>query len=1072
MHRRTGIYFPALIVFAVAISMIACNSGGSGAPDFGIGDEDVPADGSVDGLQVTITNPPEGKEARVSGTVEVSIRIDNPQKQAISVKMEVLKATAFTPVTKDLAGPGIVTMSLDTTKIPDGRKWTLQVTATSDDNSAIKTVLLTIDNAEPSIEALEPTPPEGGNFLGDLAVRFMVKDPGAGLSSVTIKVDSFTYSWPGSGTPTQVDTGTISVPGTTLTSGVKTLTVEATDDLGRKTTFERLFSYSQRPNFQSGTALALPADLKGLAIGGIRLADGKGGVLVAGTTGLTLFTRNPTSGGLDKRAELAKGVSCNKVEVRDLNMDGREDLVVSCPVWLAGVVDVIAIFLQAEDASFGKPSVIEVSALVVAFSLGDMNNDQLPDIALALGDADRSMGLSLSNAANGTWGKVQKYGGAQQPAFVAVGRFAVVPENNEYKNSILLARSGSKVVTLFSMSALGVMSSGVNGVLDSPGLSAMVATSFADPLAEPDVLVLADATSGRVNTAFLQEGSSVNFKVGTYKNQGLELYSAGVEPRAIDVGDLDRDGTNDVAVLCKGGNLVHVFHGNASSVVENNYTDFLVSGPAMLSGPVIDLTLVDFDGADADQDKTLDLVLLSAAGTSLVFIPFDVATQLYRGTPVLLAPVVPASIAAGKFTKRGAGVAAENRDVVLLGKDDKGVDTLVFWVSDDRVTNLPMVPAAEKYQVMIASQRRIVAANLDFSTQKSVGLDDLILTTANAGAALPPHPMTASALIFKDHNQPGEDPHTHANFSETQLYAGEAPTLATAGDMFWSTASGQTANYPGYQDLAFIGGFFDVSGNRNQSLQVFYRDEASSSEYVLKVPIGVRATVLVGDAKRPAALVAVQLRRSLARALRGEQYFMDILSANSGTGDFSVYPNQGSGFLYKEEYVRDFAIGASAIAIAAGYLSVPFDPSNPDLVPQDQRDNTFPDVVTLVDQDVMISYNTSDPVQLGLDPMKILFAPPQPLGHAGLGPVDLAVVDMNNDRFLDIVVLNGIDNTVAVYMNLGSKTFSQPFVFQTGSGPVAMAIADLDGNGCPDIATADQEGRTVTLLRNQVPCAQ
>jgi hypothetical protein len=105
------------------------------------------------------------------------------------------------------------------------------------------------------------------------------------------------------------------------------------------------------------------------------------------------------------------------------------------------------------------------------------------------------------------------------------------------------------------------------------------------------------------------------------------------------------------------------------------------------------------------------------------------------------------------------------------------------------------------------------------------------------------------------------------------------------------------------------------------------------------------------------------------------------------------------------------------------------------------------------------------------------FAPPVKLtGSSSVGPADtlseIAVADLDGDGRLDIVVANYYTSVVSVFQNLSSpgsltsNSFGSRLDLGVGNSPVSVAVSDLDGDGKPDVITADFGGGTLSILRN------
>jgi len=86
-------------------------------------------------------------------------------------------------------------------------------------------------------------------------------------------------------------------------------------------------------------------------------------------------------------------------------------------------------------------------------------------------------------------------------------------------------------------------------------------------------------------------------------------------------------------------------------------------------------------------------------------------------------------------------------------------------------------------------------------------------------------------------------------------------------------------------------------------------------------------------------------------------------------------------------------------------------------------------------------------------------------------PLSVAIGDLNGDRKPDLAVANEDDASVSVLANRGDGSFRARHDYETGSGPDSVAIGDLNGDHKPDLATANSNvsiggGRTASVLVN------
>ncbi|HEX4264742.1 MAG TPA: FG-GAP-like repeat-containing protein [Verrucomicrobiae bacterium] len=89
-----------------------------------------------------------------------------------------------------------------------------------------------------------------------------------------------------------------------------------------------------------------------------------------------------------------------------------------------------------------------------------------------------------------------------------------------------------------------------------------------------------------------------------------------------------------------------------------------------------------------------------------------------------------------------------------------------------------------------------------------------------------------------------------------------------------------------------------------------------------------------------------------------------------------------------------------------------------------------------------------------------------PAGNAVRG---VAVQDLDGDGKPEIVTGNHNESTISIFKNnsvVGNIAFAQRVNFSTGAGATTVVIGDVDGDGKPDIASANYAGSSISVFRN------
>ncbi len=80
--------------------------------------------------------------------------------------------------------------------------------------------------------------------------------------------------------------------------------------------------------------------------------------------------------------------------------------------------------------------------------------------------------------------------------------------------------------------------------------------------------------------------------------------------------------------------------------------------------------------------------------------------------------------------------------------------------------------------------------------------------------------------------------------------------------------------------------------------------------------------------------------------------------------------------------------------------------------------------------------------------------------------------DLDADGRVDMVALNYGDKTISIFKNIGgagslaANSFAPPVVLAAPGGPYDATLADLDGDGKPDLAVANPDNNTVSIYQN------
>ena len=88
---------------------------------------------------------------------------------------------------------------------------------------------------------------------------------------------------------------------------------------------------------------------------------------------------------------------------------------------------------------------------------------------------------------------------------------------------------------------------------------------------------------------------------------------------------------------------------------------------------------------------------------------------------------------------------------------------------------------------------------------------------------------------------------------------------------------------------------------------------------------------------------------------------------------------------------------------------------------------------------------------------------------SGKGPQQISIADIDGDGKPDLVIANFSDNTFSVLRNtstIGAISFAPKIDFATGAFPFSILTGDLDKDGKPDVIVAGQNNNIISIIKN------
>jgi Bacterial Ig-like domain (group 3)/FG-GAP-like repeat/Abnormal spindle-like microcephaly-assoc'd, ASPM-SPD-2-Hydin/FG-GAP repeat len=664
----------------------------------------------------------------------------------------------------------------------------------------------------------------------------------------------------------------------------------------------------------------------------------------------------------------------------------------------------VSFFLFAGSASAQNFKVAQTYAADVAPSavgVGDFNNDHNLDLAIA-NQTSNDISVLLGNG-DGTFQQTVQYpSGGTGPVSVAVADF-----DGDGNLDIAIANNTSGNVSVFFGNGDGTFQPAVNFAVGNGPSSIAAGDVNGDTM--PDLVV----ANSQDNTV------SVLINAGNRTFSSAATYSVDANPASLILADLNGDTFPDIAVANQGTNDVSVLlnQGNGIFATATNYCVAIVpvGSTCAATAPIQPVSIAV---GDLNNDGYPDLAIASLGSTVTVLLNNGGATFLEQNP--LSTGVSPHSIVVKDFNGDG------NQDVAIA---DSGADSFrILPGNGDGTFGAPLEFVSGTQPVFVASADFNNDGKFDLAIINS-GDQDVAIALGNGDGTFQAAPEYAvglqpNSIVSGDFNADGILDLLIDNGGNSGS-AFTASLLLSSGNATFQPAVSVPINNEGPAFMA-VGDF-----NKDQNLD-FVTPNPSTSTVTVVLGNGAGGFGAGSDYATDSGPVSV------AVADFSGDGFPDIATANQSGNDVSVLiNNQTGGFAGHVDY----PVGAAPVSIAAA----------------DLNGDRFPDIVVgnSGDQTLSVLLNNGDGT--------FAAALPYSVGNA---PQSVAIADLNGDGAPDLVTVNSADDTVSVLLGNGTGTFAPAATYPipTSSGAQFVAVADVTGDGIPDIIVADTKKNLLSVL--------
>jgi hypothetical protein len=730
------------------------------------------------------------------------------------------------------------------------------------------------------------------------------------------------------------------------------------------------------------------------------------------------------------------------IQAADLNGDGKTDLIVAT----VGLNE-ITVLLGNGDGTFQTPEVLNTPAsptTVGSIAVADFNGDGIPDLAVG-NSGSASLGIFLGNG-DGTFGAEKLISIPNDAVSIAAsdlngdGKLDLIASQELNGSLAILAGNGDGTFAApqivpdgafpISIAAVDVNKDGKPDLLTADFIGGDVGvqlnTQSGGQFFFPSKIIPvggkpADVVSGDLNgdgiSDFVIADQATNQVAVILGGGGSgiipQFYPVANDPTAVTIADVNGDGHPDIIVACAGSNTIDVLLGNGDGTFQP--ANPIINDITISPGPNSITT-----GIPNKQDGTVDIYVAAGSDGFFALLPGT-------GDGTFDSNVIVFSLPDG-----GDAYAIATADFVgdgeldLVGLDSTDKTAVVDLYSANTLTTFYL--GATPTGLVTGDFRG--DGNADIAVATSAGIEFI---AGNGGGDFAPRQTLA--------------PNSH-------------PFAIAAGDLTGSGTPDLIVSSPGGNSITAL----LPTGTGSFNPPITFVD-----------PSFHFGTLAIGDANGDGKpdLVATSTIDNTLTAFKNNFQGGFFLSApeNIPTPNFPVTLASG---IFRTGGKTDLVVGGvldQDIQILLGNGDGTFASGQTFPISRSVTEVLVADVNGDGKLDIIAASGGYYDVAIYLGNGDGTFKAPiqADMGQAvGMGTHALAVADLNNDTHLDLIAAQTFSSQIAIALGNGDGTF-KPATEINNPGfcaPNSVTIADLNGDGHPDIILTDGTADKIDLLLN------